>query len=335
MVNLNQLMLYNRTEMRIAIIFIVVSFFWSCKSDPVPTVVPKTEIKVPRFDSNLAFAKVQKQLEFGPRVIGTATHDDCKDWIAQTMSEYGWEVEEQDFMADLYTGESLPGTNVIAKLNPNAQPRILLAAHYDTRHIAEKDSDKSRYNDPIPGADDGASGVAVLMSLAKIISEHPIEIGIDIVFFDAEDYGNPDEDDPDSWAIGSVHWAKNVSKNYKPKHAILLDMVGSKNARFGFEQYSMAVAPTLVNKIWKLAQDMGYGNYFVSENSGGVHDDHISVINHAGIPMINIINKTPQGTFGAYHHTHQDDISIIDRRTMKAVGQVMLAVIYNTQNGKF
>ncbi|MBT8219160.1 MAG: M28 family peptidase [Bacteroidia bacterium] len=321
--------------MRITFLLIIVSFLWACKTDPPSTTTSKALVKVPRFDSNLALEKVQRQLDFGPRVIGTATHDDCKDWIAATMKSYGWIVEEQDFSAEVYTGESIPATNVIAKLNPEAQPRLLLAAHYDTRHIAEKDADQSRYNEPIPGADDGASGVAVLMTLAKIISENPIEIGVDMVFFDAEDYGNPNEDDPESWAIGSVHWAKNVSKSYKPKYAILLDMVGSKNARFGYEQYSMAVAPDLMKKVWKLAQDMGYGNYFINENTGGVHDDHISVINHAGIPMIDIINKTPQGTFGAYHHTHQDDINIIDKRTMKAVGQVMLAVIYNTQNGRF
>lgn len=321
--------------MRKLFFILAIALIWSCKSDIPLSESPKTLLKVPRFDSNLAYEKVIKQLDFGPRVIGSTTHNSCKEWIVETLKSYNWQVEEQDFIAKVYTGESIPATNVIAKINPNATPRILLAAHYDTRHIAEKDQDKSRYNEPIPGADDGASGVAVLLSLAKVISDNPIEIGIDLVFFDAEDYGNPDADDPESWALGSVYWAKNVSKSYKPKHAILLDMVGAKNARFGFEQYSMAVAPTLVNKVWQLAQDMGYGNYFVKENSGGVHDDHISVINHAGIPMIDIINKTAQGTFGEYHHTHSDNIDIIDKRTMKAVGQVMLAVIYNTQNGKF
>ena len=314
-----------------------ISFLSGCKTDQPDQVVENVlpTVKVPRFDSQLAYSKIEKQLSFGPRIVGTAESVECANWIAETMTTYGWETEIQKFETTLYTGEVVPAQNVIAKYNPEAPMRILMAAHYDTRHIAEKDSDKSRYNEPIPGADDGASGVAVLMTLGKLIGESPLAIGVDFVFFDAEDYGDPDSDNPNSWALGSVHWAKNVARDYKPRHAILLDMVGAKNARFAFEQYSMAVNSNLMQKIWKLAQDMGYGNYFVSENTGGVHDDHISVINHAGIPMIDIINKTAEGTFAPYHHTHNDDISIIDRRTLKAVGQVMLAVIYNSQNGKF
>lgn len=321
--------------MRITILLFLAVLISACKADPKPTTVaPKKIVRVPKFDSGLAYAHIEKQLSFGTRVPGTASHTACKDWIANTMESYGWEVEEQNFTATVYTGTDILGTNVIAKFNPDAAPRILLAAHYDTRHIADKDTDPAKKNEPILGADDGASGVALLMSMAKTIAESDLAIGVDMVFFDLEDYGAPNEDAPETWALGSVHWAKTVSRSYKPKHAILVDMVGAKNATFARETYSYQVNPTLVDKIWKLAQDMGYGNYFVDGDHGGVQDDHISVINHAGIPMIDIIHKTPAGTFGDYHHTHKDNISIIDKRTLKAVGQVLTAVVFNTQNGK-
>ncbi len=326
-------------RMRYIGLFIVLGLLASCKTDPKPAPTkPMSQVKVPKFNSALAFEHVEKQLSFGTRVPGSPTHKATREWMVETMKSYGWSVEEEHFTATVYTGKELPGTNIIAKYNPSAATRILLAAHYDTRHIAEKEKeDPSRKEDPIMGADDGASGVGVLMSLAKTIGESPLEIGVDIVFFDLEDYGDPDpqtDADAATWAIGSAHWAKNVDRNYKPKHAILLDMVGAKNATFPQETYSRRLNPQLVNKVWKLAQDMGYGNYFVNEDRGGVNDDHMSVANYAGIPMIDIIHKLDNG-FGEYHHTHKDDIDIIDKRTMKAVGQVMTAVIFNTQNGKF
>ena len=322
--------------MRYIVFILSFSLLAACKSDPktVPT-KPLTQVKVPKFDSALAFGNVEKQLSFGTRVPGTPTHTATKDWIVSTMKSYGWSVVEEHFTATVYTGDKIPGTNIIAKYNPSATTRILLAAHYDTRHIAEKDEDESRKDDPIMGADDSASGVGVLMSLAKTIAESPLEIGVDIVFFDLEDYGDSGPNgDSATWALGSAHWAKNVDRKYKPKHAILLDMVGAKGATFPKETYSRRMNQQLVDKVWKLGQDMGYGNYFVNEDRGGVMDDHMSVANYAGIPMIDIIHKQTDG-FEDYHHTHKDDIEIIDRRTMKAVGQVMMAVIFNTQNGKF
>ena len=324
--------------MRYCLYILSFSLLFACKTEPKPVPAkPLAQVRVPKFDSNLAYAHVEKQLSFGTRVPGSPTHKATWQWIASTMQSYGWTVEEEHFTTKVYTGQELPGTNIIAKYNPSAATRILLGAHYDTRHIAEKDADDSKKNEPIMGADDGASGVAVLMALAKIIGESPLEIGVDMVFFDLEDYGDPDpksDADASTWALGSAHWAKNVDRSYKPKHAILLDLVGAKNATFPKEAYSKRINGQLVDKVWKLAQDMGYGNYFVNEDRGGVNDDHISVANYAGIPMIDIIYKTETG-FGDYHHTHDDDIDIIDKRTMKAVGQVMLAVIFNTQNGKF
>ena len=321
--------------MRLLFLLLSLTLIVACKPEPKSVVSkPLPRVKVPKFDSNLAYSNIEKQLSFGYRVPGTPEHAATKDWIVSTMREYGWQVEEQIFELEVYTGERKPGTNIIAKYNPDAATRILLAAHYDTRHIAEKDDDPNRKNQPIMGADDGASGVAVLMSMAKTIGESPLAIGVDMVFFDLEDYGDPDNDNPESWAMGSAYWAKNVERSYKPKHAILLDMVGAKNASFPKETYSKRMNPQLVDKLWKLGQDMGYGNYFVSEDRGGVMDDHMSVANYAGIPMINIIHKQYDG-FGDYHHTHNDDIDIIDKRTLKAVGQVVMAVIFNTQNGTF
>ena len=185
------------------------------------------------------------------------------------------------------------------------------------------------------GADDGASGVGVLMSLAKTIGESALEIGVDIVFFDIEDHGSDTPGQTETWALGSAYWSRNVDNKYKPKHAFLLDMVGARDATFGKDPFSMQQNPILVNKTWKLAQDMGYGNYFLNEDFGGIMDDHIRVNEIAKIPMIDIVHKTRSKEFGHYHHTHKDDIDIIDKRTMKAVGQVMTAVVFNTQNGKF
>jgi len=319
-----------------SLLFIITGLL-SCKSDTNST-ISKTlpRIKVAKFDSELAYAHVEKQLSFGTRVPGSSNHKATKDWIVETMKSYGWSVEEEHFQAIVYTGEELPGTNIISRYKPKASTRILLAAHYDTRHVADKEKENpGRKGEPIMGADDGASGVAVLMSMAKTIAGSGLEIGVDIVFFDLEDYGEPGvNNNKESWAIGSAHWAQNVDRSYSPKHALLLDMVGAKEATFPRESFSQSINSDLVDQVWKLAQNMGHGNYFINENRGIVIDDHISVHKYSGIKMIDIVNKKV-GAFGHYHHTHQDDIEIIDKSTMQAVGQVAMAVIFNTQNGIF
>lgn len=316
----------------------------SCKNDKPTTVeippVVKKNIPIPRFDRDSAYNYIAKQVAFGPRVPNTAAHIATKSWLVNQLKIHGATVIEQDFQAKAYTGTMLNGTNIIGQFNPGAKRRILLAAHWDTRHISDKDPDNSKRKISVDGADDGASGVGVLLELARNFKTHPIDMGVDIIFFDAEDHGLDGGSDPKdayTWALGSQYWAKNLHKaNYKPMYGILLDMVGSKNPRFAKEGYSMQNARPIVDKVWKLAQEMGHGNYFSSEVEGGITDDHRMVMEFARIPMIDIINlPTNTGqTFVKHHHTTSDNMENINKRTLGAVGQVLTAVIYNEAMGK-
>ena len=320
-------------------IFLIYS---ACKSDKTETaeepVTPKA-YKVPGFNADSAYVFIEKQVAFGPRVTNSEGHKACKQWLVNKLEGYGLEVIEQDFEATAYTGTKLNGTNIIGQYNPKAKRRILLAAHWDTRHIADSPLSTEKQEEPILGADDGGSGVAVLLEVARMLQANPIEaqhLGVDIIFFDAEDYGQSGGDEK-SYCLGSQHWAKNLHvTGYKPLYGILLDMVGSAGARFTKEQVSTRYAPGLVNKVWKMAQAMGYGNHFVDIPSPALVDDHFFVNTIAGIPMIDIINRPVTDTgFGEYWHTHNDVMSIIDRRTLKAVGQVMGAVVYREAGGSF
>jgi len=328
------------------------SLNYSCKNEKKPkgkdTPPKKEAVKVPKFERDSAFVYVKKQVDFGPRVPNTKAHQDCKNWLSGKLENFGAHVIEQDFDAKAYTGTILKGTNIIGQFNPKHKKRILLAAHWDSRHIADSDLSIERRDEPILGADDGGSGVGVLLEVARNLQANPVDIGVDIIFFDAEDHGEEQSASPrsqveerksmETWCLGSQYWSRNPHQSsYRPKYGILLDMVGSRNARFPKEAFSMQINAPLVNKIWKLAQSMGYGNYFVSENGGAVTDDHFFVSSIAKIPMIDIINLSPKEdqSFGDYWHTHNDNIDVIDRRTLRSVGQVMLAVIYREAGGTF
>ncbi|MBK7869938.1 MAG: M28 family peptidase [Saprospiraceae bacterium] len=303
------------------------------------TDTPAQAVAVPSFDRDSAYAFVAKQVEFGPRVPGSDAHKACKDWLVGKFKSYGAEVIEQNFQAKTYYGATLPATNIIAQFNPQIGKRILLAAHWDSRHAADSPLSTERKGEPILGADDGGSGTAVLLEVARQLQQHPIEMGVDIILFDAEDLGESGTEDPNSnttWCLGSQYWARNIhTGNYRPQYGILLDMVGSKGAQFPVEQYSQQFAPQVVREVWLLAQNMGYNNYFLQTNGGGVTDDHYFVNTIARIPMIDIINRSGETEtgFGAHWHTHNDNLDVIDKRTLKAVGQVVTAVIYREHNG--
>ena len=347
----------NRPNLPLILTCLVICLaFLSCESDPkgadkgnttIPT-EPKNNRPIPVFQPDSAYAYVKKQVDFGIRLPGTPTHLQCKDWLVAKLKEFGAEVIEQNFDANVYTGETLKATNVIGQYNPEAKKRILLCAHWDSRHIAEEDPDEVKKKKPILGADDGASGVGVLLEVARLIGEHGLDMGVDIIFFDAEDHGqnrdNPNATDEEiranmrTWCLGSQYWSKNKhASNYKANYGILLDMVGSKNARFPKEKYSLSVAPSVVNKTWKLAKSMGFGNHFIPEADGPITDDHVFVHQDGGIPTIDIINMSNKSnqTFGDHWHTHNDDMSVIDKRTLKAVGRVLTAVVYKENNGAF
>lgn len=323
----------------LGMVFLVVA----CKNEPSKnnstTETPVQAVAVPSFNRDSAYAFVAKQVEFGPRVPGSDAHKACKNWLVSKFKSYGAEVIKQNFQAKTYYGATLPATNIIAQFNPKAGKRILLAAHWDSRHAADSPLSTERKNEPILGADDGGSGTAVLLEIARQLQQHPIEMGVDIILFDAEDLGESGSEEPNSiytWCLGSQYWSRNIHVgNYKPKYGILLDMVGSKGAQFPIEQYSQQFAPQIVSKVWSLAENMGYNNYFLKTNGGGVTDDHYFVNTIARIPMIDIINRSTQTEtqFGAYWHTHNDNLDIIDRKTLKAVGQLVTAVVYRENNG--
>ena len=296
---------------------------------------------VPSFNRDSAFLFIKKQVDFGPRVPNTFAHKACGNYLASQLRSYGAKVIEQEFSEQAYDGTILYLKNIIASYNPDAKKRVLLAAHWDTRPFADKDVD-GRY-DPIDGANDGASGVGVLLEVARILSinEKP-NIGLDIIFFDGEDYGEHEDvtDVPMKnglvqiwWCLGSQYWADHPHiPRYSAYYGILLDMVGSRNARFFKEGGSMQFAPKVVEKVWATARSLGYSNYFVSTNSPGIMDDHIFVNRDAKIPMIDIVEYDPDSPsyyFGDFHHTKKDDINLIDRQTLQAVGETVLYTIYN------
>ncbi len=289
------------------------------------------DISIPAFNRDSAYAFVEKQVSFGPRNLGSEGHRACLDWLVAKLQSFGLETQRQTFAAELYTNEVFPATNVLAYYRRDLSRRILLCAHWDTRHVAEKDADANMQDQPILGADDGASGVAVLLEIARVLQSEPVEIGIDFVFFDAEDQGS-NNGAIESWCLGSQHWSKNLAPGNRPEYGILLDMVGSKGATFPKEAISLSYAGHIVDKVWPLASAMGYGHYFVNTRVQAITDDHLFVNRIARIPTIDIINYS-RDSFGHYHHTHQDNMEIIDRTTLRAVGQVVLALLFKESVG--
>ncbi|MBV6438397.1 MAG: Aminopeptidase YwaD [Saprospiraceae bacterium] len=317
-----------------------------CKSDstaPVKPPVTQTpqpavpQVPTPAFNADSAFLFVKKQVDFGPRVPNTEAHRKCAAWLAGEFKRHGLAVIEQKFQAPHYKGGTFNGINIIGQYKPENPRRILLAAHWDSRFHA--DQDKKDTNKPILGADDGGSGVGVLLEIARLLQQNPADIGVDFVLFDAEDQGNDADDNQDhskTWCLGAQHWSKNLHKpGYMPLFGILLDMVGGANPRFQKEGVSMQAAPGIVEKVWSTAASLGYSNVFVQEQGNAVTDDHYFVITNARIPMIDIISR-PGGTktgFVPHWHTHDDNMNAIDKNTLRMVGEVVTAVVYRTNNG--
>ncbi|WKN32874.1 M28 family peptidase [Porifericola rhodea] len=294
------------------------------------------QVNVPEFNADSAFHFVQQQVDFGPRVPNSAAHSAAANYFKEKLRSYGADVQTQSFEAEAYDGTPLALQNIIASYKPESNKRILLAAHWDSRPFADKDNQRS--DEPIDGANDGASGVGILLELARIFQLQAPQVGVDIILFDGEDYGEPEGYQASSessnqvwWCLGSQYWSKNKhKKNYMAYYGILLDMVGAEGAQFYREGVSMRAAPSIVKKVWGQAQQLGHGRYFVYENSPEVVDDHIYVNYNAKIPMIDIIAHAPgtQGYFPAFHHTHQDNMDIISKKTLKAVGETVAHVVY-------
>jgi glutaminyl-peptide cyclotransferase len=323
-------------------------FIFSCTSEPaasgtggsgVPT-PPKPDVKVdvPTFSGDSAYAFVQKQVDFGPRVPKTKEHAACLAWLVESFKAYGANVQVQEGVMTSHLDPQMPIKNIIATINPAEKNRILLCAHWDTRYISDQEADPTKTKQPVLGADDGGSGVAVLLEIARVLQKTPIKLGVDIVLFDVEDQGEPQGGDDfkkiQMWCLGSQYWSKN-NNNYRAQFGILLDMVGSRGASFPKEGVSMKHAGIYVDKVWGQALKMGYSDLFVSRQTNQIIDDHVFVNEFAKIPTIDIINlpENSKKGFGGHWHTQNDNMSIIDKNTLQAVGQVLLQVLYREAAG--
>lgn len=306
----------------------------ACKGKPVQTEVKK-RVEVPAFNPDSAYVYTEKQLKFGYRIPNTKAHKETAAFLGGELARHGADTVMQRGVVKAYDGTELEIINVIGSFSPEKERRVLLFAHWDSRPYADNDPDKANHRKPIAGTDDGAASVAVLLEIARQIGAKSPDIGVDIIFFDAEDYGAPyfyegDHDD-DTWALGTQYWCARPHKpGYKAEYGILLDMVSGTGSRFYEEQVSMHYAPNVVKKIWDEAHRLGYGEYFPKEKGGAITDDHLYV-NRMGIPSVDIIayDQSSGTGFPPYWHTLKDDMRNIDRNTMKAVGETVLSVIYN------
>lgn len=291
---------------------------------------------VPTFDADSAYSYVDKQVAFGYRIPNTPEHVATANYLAAELERHGADVTVQEARVQAYDGTILNAFNIIGSFAPESNNRVLLCAHWDSRPYADHDAHSDNHRHPIDGANDGASGVGVLLEIARQLGKLPTRVGVDIILFDAEDYGQPEfyqgtGDSSRSWALGSQYWARRPHKpGYSARYGILLDMVGAKGAQFAKEMYSIQYAPWLVERVWNEAATLGYGNYFINSDGGYVLDDHIYV-NVAGVPTIDIIQYSPETVSGFYEHWHtvNDTMEGIDKNTLKAVGQTVLSVIYN------
>ena len=285
----------------------------------------------PLFDADSAYAYVERLTAFGPRVPNTEAHRQAGDWLAATLRAHGWIVTEQTATLTAFDGTPLRARNILGQLNPEKADRLLLLAHWDCRPWADQDPDPARRHEPVPGANDGASGVGVLLEMARQLGTHPADLpGIDILFVDAEDWGT--DNDEESWALGTRHFVNNPPlPGYRPAQAILLDMVGSPDARFGWEYFSQEANPALLRRIWSAAASLGHGKHFTTEFGGAVTDDHVELIK-AGIPAVDIIDYRYSPSYQGFDptwHTTADDMSNISPQTLRAVGETLMKIIEN------
>lgn len=291
-------------------------------------------VNVPDFNADSAYNYTAKQVSFGPRIPGTKAQEQCAEWLIAKMKLYTSTVIVQTDKVKIYDGTLVPMKNIIASFNPEKQKRLLFFVHWDTRPFADRDS--ANRDKTFEGADDAASGVGTLIEIARQLSRQTTSCGIDILFEDVEDYGPPSYesqwDEKDTYCLGTQYWCRNPhDKNYKAYYGVLLDMSGAKDARFLMEGISMQFAPTVVKKIWDIAHQLGYGQYFPYETANPIIDDHYYINTINGTPSVDIIylDKNSSTGFAPHWHTQSDNMKIIDRATLKVVGQTLLQLIYN------
>ena len=329
---------------------IIVLLFASCTGQTkrnTHTVDTIALASCPHFSADSAMLYINEQCAFGPRVTGSNAARRCGDYLMERFKAFGAEVEEQTATVTIWDGTKLPARNIIAHIKqsstdegevyPSNPNRILLCAHWDCRPWADNDPDEANHHTPILAANDAASGVAVMLEICRLLQGNPVPIDIDMVCFDAEDLGTPQwEDDrlgsSDTWCLGSRFWAQKAKAGgYKARYGILLDMVGGFGATFSREGISMQVAQPVVNRVWQLAGQLGYRQFFPLTDGGHITDDHINVNVIAGVPCIDIIPYYREGpsSFGPTWHTIKDTPENIDPNVLEAVGQTITQLIYN------
>lgn len=325
--------------MRKLLTIALIILFWSCGNESKvkkEVGVPKRIIEVPSFNEDSAYSYIAEQVAFGPRVPNSMAHEACGFYLIDALRGFSDTLIVQEAELTAFDGNVLKAKNIIASFKPERAKRVMLCAHWDTRPFA--DQDEKDKNKPIDGANDGGSGVGVLLEIARQFSIKKPDVGVDIILFDAEDYGQPDESEyprmEHSYCLGSQYWAQNLHRpNYFAKYGILLDMVGGKDAVFTQEQVSVAYASQVLKKVWNTASELGYGNQFSYDKTHPITDDHlyINILTQGRVPTIDIIeyDQNSKNKFYKHWHTHEDKLEHIDKKTLKVVGQTVMHVVYN------
>ena len=321
---------------KIAFILLTVILFSGCNRAVQSQKTEEKVVNVPQFSADSAYLFTKKQVDFGARVPNTKAHDNCAVYLAAKLKSFGAEVIEQKADLTAFDGTVLKSVNIIGSYNPKAEARILLFSHWDSRPWADHDPKPENRTKPVLAANDGGSGVGVLLEMARLMGKNQPTVGVDIIFIDSEDYGQPesvgDESSENSWCLGTQYWAKNPHvAGYTARFGILLDMVGAPQATFYREQASDYYAESVVTKVWSQAQSLGFENYFRNQKGGAITDDHIFVNKISGIPSIDIIHYDPNSGsgFGSYWHTTHDTMDMVDKNTLNAVGTTLMHVVYN------
>ncbi len=320
------------------ILLCIILVFMACQSNkPTQPTSERILDTIPEFLADSAYLILKNQCEFGPRTLGSDAHEKCGQYIVREFERFGCKTSLQKATFTRYDGKKFEGYNIIAQTDSKAQKRIMICTHWDSRPWCDADFDSTKWHQPVLAANDGASGVGVMIELARILQEKPLSYGVDFVCFDAEDMGTPmwensTTDNADTWCLGSQYWA-NHPHNNSISFAILLDMVGGKGATFYQEGYSLRYAPHIVNKVWNIAAQTGYRDFFPTEKGGFITDDHVPMNITAKIPTIDIIPYYPMlsNAFGPVWHTSQDNMENISPLTLKAVGQTLIQFLYTEQ----
>ncbi len=327
----------NHIRLSLASLIVVAASLVGCKStkngDQNTDNTDTIAVTKASFNADSAFQHVEKQCAFGARTPNSKAHTACGDYIVSEFKRLGLDVTEQK--ADLrgWDGTMLHARNIIASYKPEAERRIIICTHWESRPWADQDPDTANHHKPIMAANDGASGVAVMFEVARHLAEVNPAAGIDFICFDAEDYGAPywaDQsqvpDDGSDWCLGSRYWASHLHKEgYKAEGGILLDMVGGQDARFAFEGFSLRYARDILVKVWDAATRADAANLFQPVEGGFATDDHGPINEIAGIPTIDVIPFVEgEHSFGSTWHTTADTPENISRQTLRGVGQTLL-----------